>query len=64
MPCLVHFWDKILNQHEPTMEISEKTQRRGHRGTMAISLNRGIAKYLRDDIKEEILGMPLLDGLL
>ena len=48
---------KILNN-------SQKTHKKGHRGTMAISLNRGIARYLRDDIEEDILAMPRLDGLL
>ena len=57
MPCLVYFYNKILNRHELTIEISQKTHRKGHRGTMAISLTRGIARYLRDDIKEEILAM-------
>ena len=64
MPCLLHLWDQILNQHEPTMEISQKTHKKGDPGSMAISLNRGIARYLRDDIKEDILAMPRLDGLL
>ena len=58
------FFGKRTNGHKPTMQMSQTTQRRGHLALTAISRNRGIARSLGDNIKEEIVGMPPLSGLL
>ena len=44
--------------------MSQTTQRRGHLALAAIYRNWGIARSLGDNIKEEILAMPHLSGLL
>ena len=54
------FFGKRTNGHKPTMQMSQTTQRRAHLAITAISRNRGIARSLSDNIKEEILAMPHL----
>ena len=44
--------------------MSRTTQTRGHLALTAISRNRGIARSLGDNKKEEILAMPPLSGLV